>query len=72
MGMIIPFEKLLEKTGDPFHLIIAAARRTRQLAAGAPKLTGMKSSRETTTALHEIAEGKVSFSRVEEKSGDEA
>lgn len=65
MSMTIPIERLLEKTGDPYHLIIAAARRTRQLVEGAPRLTKAKASRETTIALHEIAEGKVSFRKIE-------
>ncbi len=63
--MIIPLEKLLEKTLDPFHLVIVAARRTRQLNAGAPKLTGLKTSKSSTIALYEIMEGKISFTQLE-------
>ncbi len=64
--MIIPIEKLLEKTGDQFHLVIIATRRTRQLNNGAPKLTSMKASKNSTIALYEILEGKIGFTQLEE------
>ncbi len=63
--MIIPLEKLLKKTLDPFHLVIVGSRRTRQLNAGAPKLTDLKASKNSTLALYEIMEGKISFTQLE-------
>lgn len=64
--MILPIEKLLEKTHDPYHLIIMASRRTRQLNGGAPKLTDLKAAKNTTIALHEILAGKIFFTRIED------
>lgn len=68
--MTIPIEQLLEKTGDPYHLVIAAARRTRQINGGAPKLTDKKAVKNTTVALFEIMEGKVTFRKTEKPAGN--
>ncbi len=64
--MILPIEKLLEKTHDPYHLIILASRRARQLNGGAPKLTDLKAPKNTTIALQEILEGKIFFTQLED------
>lgn len=68
--MIVPIEILLEKAGDPYHLVTAAARRARQLNGGAPKLTDKKAAKNTTTAMIEIMEGRVSFKKPEKPAGD--
>jgi DNA-directed RNA polymerase subunit omega len=66
--MILPIETLLEKASDPFHLVILAARRTRQLSGGAPKLTSVRAAKNTTIALNEILEGKISYTQLEDPS----
>lgn len=65
--MILPIEKLLEKTFDPYHLIILASRRARQLSGGAPRLVDMKASKNSTIALREILEGKIFFTQLNEE-----
>ena len=51
--------ELLEKTDNKFKLVIATAKRARQIAAGEEKLTNVKESSPVTLAANEIAEGKV-------------
>ena len=61
-----PLEKLLPRAKySIYKLIIMAARRATELADGAPKLVDFPSSSKTTTiALDEIAEGKVELKEV--------
>ncbi len=55
-------EKLLEKTGSMYKLVILGARRALELSAGAPKLVEADSKMKPGwVALQEIAEGKISF-----------
>lgn len=68
--MTLPLEKLLEKTHDPFHLVTVAARRTRQLNGGAPKLTDVKAAKNATIALNEIMEGKITFIQLDDPAGE--
>ncbi len=53
-------EKLLEKTGSLYKLVILAARRALELSDGAPRLVeaGPK-EKPAVVVLREIAEGKV-------------
>ena len=53
--------ELLQKTGDTkFRLVIATAKRARQIASGSEKLTDKKCEESPVTiAANEIAEGKV-------------
>ena len=51
--------ELLEKTDNKFKLVIATAKRARQIAEGEEKLTDVKESSPVTIAANEIAEGKV-------------
>ena len=51
--------ELLEKTDNKFKLVIATAKRARQIAEGEEKLTNVKESSPVTLAANEIAEGKV-------------
>jgi len=62
----VPIEKLREKIGGSYQLVIVAARRTRQLVNGAPKLVDVECAKPSTLALWEIAEGKITYK--EEKS----
>lgn len=65
--MAVPIEKLRGKISGSYQLVIVAARRTRQLVNGAPKLVDVKCAKLSTLALWEIAEGKITYKK-EEKS----
>ena len=51
--------KLLEKANNRYELVIATARRARQIAAGDKPKTDVKEESPVTLAANEIAEGKV-------------
>ena len=59
--MDVPIEELRKKIDGAYQLVIVAARRTRQLAEGAPKLVDAECSKPTTCALWEIAKGKIKY-----------
>ena len=54
--------ELLEKTDSKFRLVIATARRARQIADGSEKLTEVEEESPVTLAANEIAEDKVKIS----------
>lgn len=56
----VTVEDCLERVGNHFALVILAAERARQLAAGAARLVACN-NRSAVTALREIGGGKVSF-----------
>ena len=57
---VIPMEKLLEKGGSVYKLVIVAAKRALELSEGSPKLvTGNSNEKPALVALREIAEGKI-------------
>ena len=57
---VIPMEKLLEKGGSVYKLVIVAAKRALELSEGSPELVaGGGKEKPALTALREIAEGKV-------------
>ena len=51
--------ELLTKANNRYELVIATARRARQIATGAKPLTEVKEESAVTLAVNEIAEGKV-------------
>lgn len=51
--------ELLTKANNRYELVIATARRARQIAAGAEPKTDVKEESPVTLAANEIAEGKV-------------
>lgn len=57
----IPLEKILDKAeGSLYKLVIIASKRALELSEGVPSLVETNSeAKSTTTALREIAEGKV-------------
>ena len=56
--------ELLQKTGDTkFRLVIATAKRARQIASGSEKLTDVDEEAPVTVAANEIAEGKVQIEK---------
>ena len=63
--MDIPIEKLNTNVDNVYRLVILAAKRTRQLTEGAPKLVEGAYAKVNTVALREIAEGKVKYKEKE-------
>jgi len=57
--MTPPLEELLKKVDSKYTLVVAAARRGRQLMEGHPKLVETRSHKPVSIALQEIYEGKV-------------
>ena len=53
--------ELLTKANNRYELVIATARRARQIASGAEPLTNVKEDSSVTLAANEIAEGKVTI-----------
>ena len=51
--------ELLKKANNRYELVIATARRARQIAAGDKPKTDVKEESPVTLAANEIAEGKV-------------
>ena len=51
--------ELLEKADSKFRLVIATAKRARQIAEGHEKLVDTKEESPVTIAANEIAQGKV-------------
>ena len=51
--------ELLTKANNRYEIVIATARRARQIATGAKPLTEVKEESAVTLAANEIAEGKV-------------
>lgn len=62
-----PIGSLMEKVDSRYTLVVAAAKRARQLTDGAHKLTGCNSDKPVTVAISEIDEGKIAYIRT--KSG---
>ena len=60
----IPLEKLMRKDTSLFKLILTAAARANELAAGAQPLVQTGSKKVSTIALEEIASSKVSYKDV--------
>lgn len=63
--MIYPtLKNLLEKVDSKYTLVVAVAKRARQIVDGQPKLTkSTTSNKPVTIAVYEIAEGKVGYER---------
>lgn len=51
--------ELLEKADSKFRLVIATAKRARQIADGEEKLTNVNEESPVTIAANEIAEDKI-------------
>lgn len=55
--------ELLKKANNRYELVIATARRARQIAAGEEAKTNVKEESPVTLAANEIAEGKVEIEK---------
>lgn len=62
-----PIGSLMEKVDSRYTLVVASAKRARQLTDGAHKLTKCNSDKTVTVAISEINEGKITYVRT--KSG---
>lgn len=66
--MIYPsIGSLLTKVDSRYTLVVAAAKRARQLTDGSHKLTKCLSEKTVTVAINEISEDKITYVRT--KSG---
>ena len=59
--------ELLKKSTNRYELVIATSKRARQIAMGEEPLTKVKEESPVTLAANEIAEGKVTIVREEDK-----
>lgn len=67
-SMIEPgISSLLDKVDSRYTLVVATAKRARQLTEGAHKLTECESDKPVTIAINEIDEHKITYIRT--KSG---
>jgi DNA-directed RNA polymerase subunit omega len=65
--MLYPsIDRLMKLADSKYTLVVAAAKRARQLQDGAEKLVQVQSNKNVTVALHEIAEEKIKFVRTKE------
>lgn len=56
-------DQLMSKSDSRYTLVVAAAKRARELIEGNSKLNNTKTFKAVTIALHEIADGKIGFER---------
>lgn len=62
--MIYPtLSSLLETVDSKYTLVVAVAKRARQLVDGQPKLTDVQSNKPVTIAINEIYENKIAYER---------
>jgi len=62
--MIEPsINSLMKRMDSRYTLVVATAKRARQLAEGAPKLVECNSDKPVTIAIHEIDEDKITYVR---------
>ena len=54
-----PIEELVDRCGSRFAVVVAAAKRAKQIKEGAPPLINLPTRNPLTIALHEIAAGLV-------------
>ncbi|MEI6500741.1 MAG: DNA-directed RNA polymerase subunit omega, partial [Armatimonadota bacterium] len=54
-----PIEELVDRCGSRFAVVVAAAKRAKQIKEGAPPLVNLPTRNPLTIALHEIAAGLV-------------
>jgi len=72
--MIYPtLMSLLDKVDSKYTLVVAVAKRARQLVDGQPKLTNVNSNKPVTIAINELYENKITYERTKpvKISGDQ-
>ncbi|MCG8541050.1 MAG: DNA-directed RNA polymerase subunit omega [Clostridia bacterium] len=60
-----PINQLLEKVDSRYTLVIAAAKRARQLIEGSDSLIDIESNKPVTVATNEIFKDKISYEKIE-------
>lgn len=64
MDMVNPsMDTLLKKVDSKYTLVVLAAKRARDILGGNPIKVEIKSTKNVTNALEEIAENKITFER---------
>lgn len=64
MDMVNPsMDTLLKKVDSKYTLVVLAAKRARDILGGSPIKVELKSTKNVTNALEEIAENKITFER---------
>ncbi|SHJ94993.1 DNA-directed RNA polymerase subunit omega [Paramaledivibacter caminithermalis] len=58
--------ELLKKVDSRYSLVIATARRARQIIDGSEKLIDIESNKPVTIATNEIMQGKITYKKIEE------
>ncbi len=64
----LSYETLMKKVDSPYTLVIAAAKRARQLNEGKKALIDDKGKKPVIVAIEEIIAGEISFKRKRVKS----
>ena len=66
----ITVEDCLEKVDNRFQLVLIAAKRARQIAAGSAILVAEENDKPTVLALREVADGKIDSGILDEEPDD--
>ncbi len=67
MSMIYPsIDSLVKNVDSKYSLVIAAAKRARQIQDGAPVLVDTSSKKDVTIALEEISESRLKYEKTRE------
>jgi DNA-directed RNA polymerase subunit omega len=61
-----PIEELVDRVGSRFTVVVAAAKRAKQIKDGAPPLVNLPTRNALTIALHEIAAGLIEIGEAPE------
>ncbi len=65
-------EELIDRLGSSYDLVVAAAKRAKQLRGGARPLVDTDAKNPLTIALQEIAEGSIVLKPIEESSAEDS
>ncbi|WP_432400704.1 DNA-directed RNA polymerase subunit omega [Wukongibacter sp. M2B1] len=60
-----PINELLEKVDSRYTLVIATAKRARQIIEGNEKLIDIESNKPVTIATNELFEGKIGYEKID-------
>ena len=58
-----PMEDLLSKVDSRYTLVVLAAKRARQLLDGTESKVEVRTTKNVTKAMEEVAEGKITYER---------
>jgi len=64
-------DKMMEVVDSKYTLVVAAAKRARELTAGAEPLEKVPSNKPVSIALYEITEGKITYEHVRAVANNE-